>query len=214
MANVFLELERLRATLLAKGYGEDQVDAIVQQAESEINLKLRERLDSALESAVQTGVQKESPEFINDLRPRPDAFTLDTESGITDFSEPPKPTLDRLLARSAKPIKDGSGVYKVIPVGGTSSGGKPPIHTSIFDAQKAVMTERYENATAQYNKIAPKSSSINFRTATSKQNRNTQWVQPAKEKDFTSELQSINEELNKDRQDIILDVIRSYEEGF
>lgn len=214
MINIFLELERLRGILIAKGYDGSQIELILLQAENEINSKLRQRLDYALDTAVELGVQKDSPEFINDLRPNSDAFRMETESSVTDFSEPPKPTLDMLLARSAKPIKDGSGVYKVIPVGGKSGAQKPKIHTNIFDAQKAAMAERHENAAAQYKNIAPKASKINFRTATSKQNRNTQWVKPAKEKDFTSELQNINSQLSNDKEDIILEVIRSFEEGF
>lgn len=214
MANVFLELERLRGVLIAKGYDGAQIEIILRQAEAEINLKLKERLDSALDTAVGLGVQKDSEEFINQLKPNSDAFILETESSITDFSEPPKPTLDRLLARSAKPIKDGSGVYKVIPVGGQLGAPKQQIHTNIFDAQKALMAQRHENAAAQYKDIAPKASKVNFRTATSKQNRNTQWVQPAREKDFTSELQNINTQLKDEKEDIIQEVIRSYEEGF
>jgi hypothetical protein len=139
---------------------------------------------------------------------------LDTASGITDFTEPPFPMLDRLLAKGAKPMKDGSGVYKVIPVGKPSEKPKPPIYTNIFDAQKAISAERYEAAIAQYNKIAPKNSKVNFKTATSKQNRATQWVLPEKPKDFTEDLAEINNMLGREHDDIIMSIIRSYEEGF
>lgn len=213
MINIFLELERLRANLLNKGYTDEQVQGIMSKAEREINVKLKDRLDSALESAVKIGVDNQSADFINDLRPDPGAFIIETESMRTDFSEPAMPMLDRLLARSAKPIKDGSGVYKVIPVGGESSQSKRMIHTNIFDAQKAEMASRYENAKDQYAKVAPKKS-VHFRTATSKQNRNTQWVIPEKEKDFTADLQQINTDLKDSKEEIILDVIRSYEESF
>lgn len=214
MASIFLELEKLRSILMAKGYSGDQLETLINKAEQEINQRLREKLDAALENAVQSGIQKDSTDFINEVRPRPDAFMLETESGNTDFSEPPMPTLDRLLSRGAKPIKDGSGIYKVIPVGGQSTAKKSQIHSNIFDAQKAVMAERYENAAAQYNKIAPKSSAVKFRTATSKQNKQTQWVQPAKEKDFTDELAQLNMMLQEEHDSIILEVIRSYEDNF
>src|SRR5665213_2878083 len=134
MVNIFLELERLKVALRSRGLEEQFVESIAGKAETEISFALRERLDTAMDVAIQSGVQKDSPEFINELRPRPDAFTIETESGSTDFSDPPLPMLDKLLARGAKPMKDGSGVYKVIPVGGTSSQRKPPIHTNIFDA--------------------------------------------------------------------------------
>ena len=212
MVNIFLEIERLKAALRTRGIEEDFITQIATKAEKEIGLALKKKLDAALELAVQSGVEKDSADFINELRPSPDAFIIDTESGITDFSDPPFPMLDRLLARGAKPMKDGSGVYKVIPVGGDTT-KKKPIHTNIFDAQKAIAAERYESALNQYNKIAPKGSKVNFRTATSKQNRQTQWVLPEKQKDFTEDLTEINNMLLADHDGIILDIIRSYEEG-
>ena len=214
MTNIFLELERLRASLIAKGYNSEVVESIVAKAEQEINNSIREKMDAALEIAIQSGVQKDSPEFINDLRPSHDAFQLETESSNTDFSDPPFPMLDRLLSRSAKPMKDGSGVYKVIPVGGNNGEKRPPIHTNIFDAQKAIMAERYENSLAEYNRIAPKDSAVKFRTATSKQNRSSQWVMPAKEKDFTEDLRQINDMLKNEYADVVAEIIKAYEDGF
>jgi hypothetical protein len=214
MINVPLEIERLKTSLLSKGLDYDTVEELAANAEQEIMFSLRERLDSALEMAVHSGVEKDSVDFINELRPRPDAFVLETESGITDFSDPPYPMLDLLLAGGAKPMKDGSGVYKVIPVGSSNKKTKTPIHTNIFDAQKAIAAERYANALSQYSKVAPKGSKAKFRTATSKQNRASQWVLPAKEKDFTADLQEINVALSDSHDDIILRVIKTYEDGF
>lgn len=214
MINVFLEISRLKDVLRTRGLEEDFVETIASKAETEISLALRDIMDSGMEMAVQSGVQKESADFINALRPRPDAFILDTDSGITDFSEPPFPMLDRLLSRGAKPMKDGSGVYKVVPVGGDSGQKKSPIANNIFDAQKAIAAERYASALAQYNKIKPKGSKVEFRTATSKQNRATQWVLPAKEKDFTDDLKEINNLLAESHDDVIMGIIRSYEESF
>ena len=214
MVNVFLELERLKANLRSKGLEADHVETIAGRANEEISLAIRERLDNAMDLAIQSGVQKDSADFINDLRPRPDAFMIETASGITDFTEPPFPMLDRLLAKGAKPMKDGSGVYKVIPVGKPSDKPKSPIHTNIFDAQKAISAERYETAISQYNKIAPKNSKVNCKTATSKQNPATQWVLPEKPKDFTEDLAEINNLLGQEYDDLVLGIIRSYEEGF
>lgn len=214
MVNIFLELERLRSSLRARGMEDEFVEILVSKANDEISLAVRERLDSAMDLAVQSGVQKGSAEFINQLRPRPDAFMLDTDSGITDFTEPPMPMLDKLLARGAKPMKDGSGVYKVIPVGKSNSQSKPPIHTNIFDAQKAISAERYETALSQYNRVAPKGSKVEFRTATSKQNRATQWVMPEKPKDFTEDLAEINNMLGQEYDNLVLGIIRTYEENF
>lgn len=214
MINIYLEIEKLKTTLRNKGLDYETVEELAAKAEQEITFSLRERLDSAVEMAVQSGVQKDSAAFINEIRPRPDAFMLETESGITDFSDPPFPMLDVLLASGAKPMKDGSGVYKVIPVGSPSKKPKTPIHTNIFDAQKSIAAERYANALSQYNKVAPKASKAKFRTVTSKQSRSESWVLPAKEKDFTEDLQEINSMLVDSHDDIILEVIKSYEEGF
>ena len=210
MLNVYLELEKLKHSLRAKGFEEDAIEKIARKAETEINLALREQMDNAMELAVQSGTQKHSPEFINELRPRQDAFELETESKITDFSDPPYPNLDRLLASGAKPMADGSGVYKIVPIG--SNKPRPPIHTNIFDTQKAMMVSRYEAAAAQYSKVAPRESK--FRTATSKQSRSTQWVIPATEKNFTDELISINNMLGESHDTIVIDIIKSYVEGF
>ena len=214
MVNIFLEIERLKTTLRSQGIESDNVEVIAAKAHDEIAYAIRDRLDAAMDLAVQSGVQKESAEFINELRPRPDAFMLETSSGNTDFSDPPLPMLDRLLSKGAKPMKDGSGVYKVVPVGKPSEKSMTPIHSNIFDAQKAIAAERYETAVAEYNKIAPKNSKVNFRTATSKQNRATQWVLPEKPKDFTEDLAEINNMLLQDHDNLILSIIRSYEEGF
>lgn len=214
MVNIFLELERLKTSLRSKGLDDETVSTLVRRAELDILAALQDAMDQAIESGIQAGVQKDSAEFINELRPRPGAFELETESGNTDFSEPPYPMLDKLLATGAKPIKDGSGVYKVIPVGGQSQQPKKPIHANIFDAQKSISAERYAASLSQYNKVAPKGSKVNFRTATSKQNRASQWVLPAKEKDFTEDLAEINKSLSVSHDDTVMSIIRGYEEGF
>jgi hypothetical protein len=138
---------------------------------------------------------------------------IDTSSGGTDFSDPPFPMLDRLLSGNVKTMKDGGGVYKVIPVGSPSPMEKPKIYTNIFDAQKAMMAQRHEQA-SEVARSAPRGSKAEFRTATSKQNRSTQWVLPAKEKNFEQDLSNINEMLLRERDYIILDIINSYMERY
>lgn len=211
MANVDMELQRLRMSLRARGFAEENVDIIVAKAQAEIESEMQERMMEAMDKAIEAGVQKQSAEFINELRPVPGAFMLETESQNTDFSTPPYPMLDKLLA-NAKPMADGSGVYKIIPVG--SPGKKIPIANNIFDAQKQIATQRHEEAVAQYNKVKPGASKANFRTATSKQSRSTSWVTPAKDKDFTQDLTNLNISLEEDSAEIINRVIRSYEDGF
>jgi hypothetical protein len=211
MANILLELDRLRMTLSARGFDKESIEVIISKAQYEIESEMQQRMDDAMDQAVAAGVQKQSAEFINELRPMPGAFQLETASQNTDFSEPPFPMLDRLLA-NAKPMADGSGVYKVIPVG--TPGKKPDIANNIFDAQKQIAAQRQEEAADQYNKIKPKASKANFRTATSKQSRATSWVLPAKEKNFTQDLSDINSMLDDQSSEIIERVISSYEDNF
>lgn len=211
MVNKYFELERLKSTLQSRGLEDKMIAIIISKAEAEIDSAASDLMSEAMDKAITMGVEKDSADFINQLRPSATAFHLETQSGSTDFSDPPFPMLPRLL-QNAKPIKDGSGVYKVIPVGGRGK-PKPSIASNIFDAQKAVQAARAESAKQQYNTVTP-SGSVKFRTATSKQDPSTSWVMPAKEKDFSEGLSEINANLEEEIGNIVLDVIRNYEESF
>lgn len=208
MVNVFFELDRLRAHLASRGVDNSTAEQIVNKASAEIGVLFQSRGTQALEQAVEIGAQKESADFINQLRLDGLNFEVTTESGQLDFSEPPRPMLPFLL-KNAKPMKDGSGVYKVIPVG--KPGVKPSFAKSIVDEQRRISAERMEEAKTRARAIAPAGSQV-FRTATSKQDPQTQWVQSAKDKDFTDEVKGINTELQGSLDDSIRDIIREYME--
>jgi len=208
MVNKEHELNRLRSTLVSRGMDEETANKVVAKAASVIEQALQQKVQEAMDQAIAAGVEKRSIDFINQLSENPFEPGIITSNNQTDFTEPPFPMLPRLL-NNAKPMKDGSGVYKVIPVGGKSD--KPTIANNIFDAQKAVTAERLESAKKQYNKIAPQGAP-KFRTATSKQDSNTQWVMPEKEKDFTWDLVEINDNLQKEVDNIILWTIKEYED--
>lgn len=212
MTNIFFELDRLKHSLENRGLDPNTVEIILQKASEEINSAMAEQGEAAMQLAIEEGVEKRSPEFINELRLNQINFELTTTSGNMDFSEPPFPMLPTLL-KNAKPLKDGSGVYKVIPVGEPSK-DRPKVSTNIYDAWKQQNAERVEAARAQRQRVTPAGSKGKFRTATSKQNAATQWVQPAKEKDFSEPVQSINKELNASMEEIVRNIIREYEEGF
>lgn len=215
MVNHRFELDRLRNTLISRGMSDAMVMSILLQAENKINEVLREQAEDAMSKAIEYGIDKRSGEFINELviRPNDSMFTVETESGNTDFSDPPFPMLPRLLS-GAKPIKDGSGVYKVIPVGS----GEGRSFTTIMDAQKAIALQRNQEAAERYaqitSNVGKRSGQKQFRTATSKQNADTQWVLPATEKDFTSDLKQLNEQLRETSEDSILEIIREYEDKY
>jgi len=212
MANIHFELDRLKYILENKGMEPDLIEIILQKAKADIDAAMQGQVDAAMQLAIEDGVEKRSPEFINELRLNSISMQLTTDSGNMDFSEPPFPMLPRLL-QGAKPIKDGSGVYKIIPVGSPSQ-NRPKVSTNIYDAWKQVNAERIEASRAQRERVTPKDSKGKFRTATSKQNANTQWVQPAKDKDFSEAVQSINKELDSSLQDVIRGIIQEYEESF
>ncbi len=210
MVNAFFELDRLRSHLFSKGVDEATIEQIVSKASNEINTLARVRGEAAIDEAVQIGAEKESADFINQLRLDTLNFEVTTDSGQLNFSEPPRPMLPFLL-KNAKPIKDGSGVYKIIPVG--KSGNKPKFSTNIVEEQRRISAERVERAKAHAKAIAPAGSQI-FRTATSKQDPSTSWVQPAKEKNFATDVAAINQNLQNSLNDSIKDIIQKYEDLF
>lgn len=209
MTNKDLELFRLREKLKSKGLSESAIENIVRQADIEIQQKMQDAMKDAMDQAIEAGVEKESASFINELRPAPGAFILETESGNTSFKEPPFPMLPYLL-RNPKIAKDGT-LYKVIPVG-ASSDNKPKISNNIFDAQKNINAKRIEEAKER--KTGKISGKQEFRTATSKQSATRDWVIPEKTKDFTEELRSINDRLQDQLEEIIMSTIEDYEDNF
>ena len=210
MVNTFFELERLRHHLVSKGVDELTVEQVISKASREIEAVAYARGQEAIDEAVSIGAQHESADFINQLRLDTINFEVKTESGQLSFSEPPRPMLPFLL-KNAKPNKDGSGVHKVIPVG--KSGTKPSFAKNIVDEQRRISAERIEAAKTRARAIAPTGSQM-FKTASSKQDPTTQWVQPAKEKDFTADVVAINQGLKSSMDDSIKDIISNYMELF
>ena len=211
MPNIFFELDRLRVVLENKGIDNNTIGRIIENARQEIQLAFEQQGSVAMGLAIEAGVQKRSADFINELRLDSYNFELGTQSGNLSFTEPPFPMLPRLL-KNAKPMKDGSGVYKVIPVGKAGT-NRPKISDNIYDAQKRINTERVENARAAYQAVSPQGSKSQFRTATSKQ-PSSMWVKPAKTSDFSEEVSDINDQLQSSMDDVIRNIIQSYEDSF
>jgi hypothetical protein len=214
MPNILFELDRLRNRLHSKGLDSVTVERIMQEATNEIRDAFEYQGEAAMQLAIEQGVEKRSPEFINELRLNYVNMELTTDSGNMDFSTPPYPNLHNLL-RGAKPIKDGSGVYKVIPVGKPGH-NRPKTSTNIYDVHKKIDAERAETARSNHTAISPKGSKgeQQYRTATSKQSAMKSWVIPAKNKDFSEDVKNLNTTLTKTMDDIVSDIIKSYEESF
>lgn len=207
MINIFFEIDRLRTSLEAKNVDTRTINSIAAKARNEIISLIEREGEQSIQEAVEIGVDARSVDFINELRLDMVHQEVTTDSGLLDFSTPPKPMLPFLL-NNAKVTKDGSGLYKVIPIGKHDT-GRPPISNSIHDAQRRITAERAEQAKARQKQIAPKDSQV-FRTATSKQNPGTDWVLPAQKKDFTEAVQEINNRLHARIEGQVRDIIDGY----
>jgi hypothetical protein len=202
-----LHLDVLKDHLRSHGHDDYTADAIVEKAKRDIDDFIYKKMQQAISAAVDVGANKGSADFINEIRPSEDAFELETESGRTDFSLPPYPNLNNLL-KNPKVANDGS-LYKVIPVGAPST---RQMSKSIFDAARSMDVERKEQAAAQTR--TPKSTKTVFRVASSKQDSTQKWVLPAKEMDFTDDLNQINAELRDTIEAKVMEIINSYKGAY
>lgn len=110
------EIDRLRQRLRMKNLSESVINSICDDASRDISIATSDILADAMTEAVNVGEDIASEDMINELkavRTGP-SFEIITDSGRTDFSEPPFPMLPKLL-KNAKVAKDGS-LYKVIPI--------------------------------------------------------------------------------------------------
>lgn len=202
------QLQTLKDHLKSRGLSDFEVDAVVQQAMQDIDSQISHKQDEAMDRLIDTGIQKGSVDFINDLRPSDQDFVLETESGRTDFSLPPYPNLRNIL-KNPKIAKDGTQ-YKVIPVGAPSAPRN--MAKNIYDVARSIDVQRKENAAMQ-SKV-PAGTKTTFRTATSKQDASTKWVLPAKKMDFTDDLNEANSDLRESVDSIVAGVINSYKESY
>lgn len=242
MINVDSELDRLRNDLLWKGLDIRDVDHVVNLARQDIYDVIDDIVDNAMLETAQIGEAMGADDFVEQLQVIRESGTyhIKTISGKTDFSEPPFPMLPKLL-KNAKTAKDGSR-YKQIPIpdrtreapatsifdmrvranqerkeevqrrkmerdNARKSGsfrGTTPI-TGLSRA-KAYLNNRASKTT----KIA--SGAVTFKTATSKQDPNTQWVRPGKKMDMTGVLMDINYRIDQDIESATLNIINQYRE--
>lgn len=118
------EISKLRQRLRFKNLSETIIDSICDEVSAEISHITSDLLADAMNEAVNLGGDIQSIEFIDEIRAvrSGPSFDIVTDSGKTDFSEPPFPMLPSLL-KNAKIAKDGS-LYKVIPIKQKGKGPK------------------------------------------------------------------------------------------
>lgn len=129
MLDARAEIDRLRQKLKFQNMSESAIDNMCDSASKEIGMMTADILADAMIDAVQAGANIGSVDLIQELRAVRSGPTFDiaTQSGRTDFSEPPFPMLPKLL-KNAKAAKDGS-LYKVIPMKKKGSGNRMAVTT-------------------------------------------------------------------------------------
>ena len=136
------EIQRLRQRLKLKGLPESIIDQICDDVSKDISMATSDILADAMNEAVNAGGDAMSIDFINEIRAvrSGSSFDIITDSGKTDFSEPPFPMLPNLL-KNAKVAKDGS-LYKVIPIKQKGSYNKKDTATSTEAAYSNIENAR------------------------------------------------------------------------
>ena len=237
MIDANTELHRLRQSLRFKNLSESVIDSICDDISNEISNILVDLLANAMSEAVRVGSSADFIQEVMSVR-NGSSFNISTQSGKSDFSEAPFPMLPKLL-QNAKVSKDGT-LYKVIPVKQKSSISKTAVTTeaALANIENARMQAKRDkvnenrgssspdimrgadtlsavqsisNSRKKTNKYESSDGPIQFRTATSKQDANTQWVNPGKQANMTGLLQNINANLQDEIDRVILETIKRYE---
>lgn len=213
----------MRLHLHSLGIGQLEADSYVSQAQEEIQANLSEIVANAVREAEQVGDQMEADEFLREIKLDVDSgyLQISTQSGKTDFSEPPYPMLPWLL-KNPKVAKDGS-LYKVIPIGASSGDQR---QSTVKDIDAAInrmmssnkMSDMASEMAANFgmggNIIKSKEHTPKpaqgFRVASSKQDAGTSWVKPAKDKDMTATLMDINSRLRQSIDSMVDNIVDRY----
>jgi hypothetical protein len=233
MLNVDSEISQLKSKLTMAGYPNELVNEMAEEASSLINKMIDDSVSEAYNAAAEMGYVSGLDEFVKELRVMKmgNSFKIWTESGSTDFSDPPFPMLPKLL-KNANIAKDGTK-FKVIPIRDRGAmvmtsdqvtremnaerqsiskarenkpyaqGDRPANFLEMYSTQKARVDRK-----RQFEK---QTGAVSFRTASSKQDANTQWVHPAKQADMAGVLNDINRDLEKQIDEIVSFVVSRYE---
>lgn len=238
MLDANTEIQRLRQNLRFKNMPENLIDSICDEVSAEISNIMSDLLAQAMSDAVSFG---ESADFIQEIRSVRDGatYSVTTDSGKTDYSEAPFPMLPKLL-KNAKVAKDGS-LYKVIPVkkkGSVPSRTGIATEAALTNIENARVAAKQDKTNQNRGSSSPDamkgmdtlsamqaisrsrqkveypqavSGQVDFKTASSKQDANTQWVNPGKQANMTNVLKNINANLHDSIDNAIMQVISKHE---
>jgi hypothetical protein len=233
------EISRLRQSLRFKNLSETIIDSICDDVAAEISDITTDLLASAMSEAVEAGQSTEFVEDIKSIRSG-STFNIVTQSGKTDYSEAPFPMLPKML-QNAKIAKDGSLYKVIPLKQKTDAPGRTQIFSEqalrdIENARKMAKSNRTNDnrgssspnamkgmdtmsamqVISKSRQKTEKTSSanvqqVNFRTVSSKQDPNTQWMHPGKKEDMGPTLRNINANLHDAIDSAIMEVIRKFE---
>lgn len=240
MINPDLELDRLRWNLQSKEWMPHEVDQIVDLAAEEINNIILDVVSNASATAISHAEIIGAQDFIMDVDIAQEGFmyVIKTRSGKTDFSIPRTENLPNLL-KNGKPTKDG-GRYKIIPirekkikVGLSSFEVMYEQQRQVDSARGALIENNRNNRSARANMMADQFKQglartisgkrfekaeemgpVSFRTASSKQDKTTQWVIPEIDRDMTQYLLDLNDRIKETVESAVITIIASYEQEY
>ena len=160
MLDARTEIDSLRQRLRMRNLSNAIIDEICDEVSRDISMATSDILADAMNDAVNVGGDVGSEDFIDELRAvrTGPSFEIITDSGKTDFSEPPFPMLPKLL-KNAKIAKDGS-LYKVIPLKQKSSKKKIAVTTeaaieNINNARRIAKEQRDAKQETHRSSVSP-----------------------------------------------------------
>ena len=230
---------RLRARLSFMGLDPDDIDSRCSEAALVISNGIAELVYGALQEAESLGLEMGATDFVAELNVRSAGsnFEITTDSGRTDFSNPPWPMLPGLL-KNAKISKDGHR-YKRIPMGSTKSVPKDSMRAA--EQRQAVLEEAKTKINDQIvggavapdvnraardfasaykatrspshkdRKKEPSGGNVKWVTASDAPGK-AQWIYPAKHQDTAGIIMEVNNKLQQSIQVLIDQVVGQYGE--
>lgn len=243
MINPDIEIANLRHFLNGRGWLPQEIEDILDLASRDMNEIILDVVSNAVAEATEYAEELGATDFIEDLDVVEigGGWMITTHSGRTDFSVPERKMLPDLI-KDGKVSKDGDR-YKVIPVGSKKEISQPKDLFSTMRQQQVEQREAraslldkstdHRSARAQQmashfrtmvdrrlsdqhvgRKITVPTGNVEFKTASEKQDVNTQWVAPAIERDMTGFLMDMNKRIDDTIDSSIRFIAESYEKEF
>ena len=244
MINPDAELNRLRWRLQDAGWDYREIDDIVDDASNDINELILDIVSNGVAEATDYAQDIGAEEFIEemDIEEAHGFFRIGTISGKLDYSTPKRQMLQDLLQGAEENPETGIK-SKVIPVGSSSKSKVPGDIFSVMqerqaridEARATLISNNLDKRSARANVMASRfrdilkqnlvskrrdqevrvpTKDIEFRTVSSEQDPETQWVYPAKELDLTGYIMDLNQRMADTMMDVVPRLIDAYVEEY